>query len=120
MVVGGGNTAIDAVRELAGIGISNVTMVYRGDEEKMSGYAHEWVEAKKENVKASWRSQPVSYQADGGKLTGLVCRQMDENKQEIEGSEFSIPADLVLLAFGQGKQGELAAAFPGMEIEWGR
>ena len=88
MVVGGGNTAIDAVRELAGIGISNVTMVYRGDEAKMSGYAHEWVEAKKENVKASWRSQPVSYQADGGKLTGLVCRQMDENKQEIEGSEF--------------------------------
>ena len=120
LVVGGGNTAIDAVRELAGIGISNVTMVYRGDEAKMSGYAHEWVEAKKENVKASWRSQPVSYQADGGKLTGLVCRQMDENKQEIEGSEFSIPADLVLLAIGQGKQGELAAAFPGMEIEWGK
>ena len=120
LVVGGGNTAIDAVRELAGIGISNVTMVYRGDEGKMSGYAHEWVEAKKENVKASWRSQPVSYQVDGGKLTGLVCRQMDENKQEIEGSEFSIPADLVLLAIGQGKQGELAAAFPGMEIEWGK
>ena len=45
---------------------------------------------------------------------------MDENKQEIEGSEFSIPADLVLLAIGQGKQGELAAAFPGMEIEWGK
>ena len=51
LVVGGGNTAIDAVRELAGIGISNVTMVYRGDEAKMSGYAHEWVEAKRKMSK---------------------------------------------------------------------
>ena len=86
----------------------------------MSGYAHEWVEAKKENVKASWRSQPVSYQADGGKLTGLVCRQMDENKQEIEGSEFSIPADLVLLAIGQGKQGELTPRSPVWKSNGGR
>lgn len=120
IVVGGGNTAIDAVRELAGIGIPNVTMVYRGDEDKMSGYQHEWIEAKKENVKASWRSQPVAYEATDGQLTGLTCRQMDDNKQEIEGSEFSLPADLVLLAIGQGKQGELAAAFPGLEVEWGK
>lgn len=45
---------------------------------------------------------------------------MDDAKQEIEGSEFSIPADLVLLAIGQGKQGDLAASLPGLEIEWGK
>lgn len=120
VVIGGGNTAIDAVRELVGIGIPTVTMVYRGDEDKMSGYGHEWMEAKKENVQASWRSQPVAYQAENGQLTAITCRRMDENKQEIEGSEFSISADLALLAIGQGKQGDLAASFPGLEIEWGK
>ena len=119
IVVGGGNTAIDAVRELAGIGIPNVTMVYRGDEDKMSGYAHEWVEAKKENVHASWRSQPTAYLAENGALTGLVCRKMNERKEEIVGSEFTLPAELILLAIGQGKQASLAESLPGLEIQWG-
>ena len=120
VVVGGGNTAIDAVRELLGLGIPSVTMVYRGDEDKMSGYIHEWVEAKKENAKASWRTQPIGFLAENGKVSGLTCLQMDENKKEMEGSEFNIPADLVLLAIGQGKQGDLAASLSGLEIEWGK
>ena len=45
---------------------------------------------------------------------------MDENKQIIDGSDFEIAADLVLLAIGQGKQGELMAGLPGVEIEWGK
>ncbi|MEC8278259.1 MAG: FAD-dependent oxidoreductase, partial [Myxococcota bacterium] len=83
IVVGGGNTAIDSVRELAGLGISSVTMVYRGDEHKMSGYSHEWIEAKKENVHGQWRSQPVAYLAENGQVTGLRCIQMDANKAPI-------------------------------------
>ena len=120
VVVGGGNTAIDAVRELLGIGIPNVTMVYRGDEHKMSGYIHEWVEAKKENAQASWRSQPVGFSAHEGQVTGLSCLRMDEKKQPIEDSHFDIKADLVLLAIGQGKQGELVSSLPGISVEWGK
>lgn len=120
VVVGGGNTAIDAVRELGGIGISNVTMIYRGTEEKMSGYIHEWNEAKKENINASWRSQPVAFVANDGQITSVRCRKMDEDKKEIPKSEFDIPADLVLLAIGQGKQGDLVSSLPGLEIEWGK
>ena len=120
VVVGGGNTAIDAVRELLGIGIPNVTMVYRGDEHKMSGYIHEWVEAKKENAHASWRSQPVGFSAHEGQVTGLSCLRMDEKKQPIEDSHFDIKADLVLLAIGQGKQGELVSSLPGISVEWGK
>ena len=120
IVVGGGNTAIDAVRELVGIGIDHVTMVYRGDEQKMSGYHHEWLEAKKENVKASWRSQPKAYVAQDGVVKGMTCVKMDENKAEIAGSEFGISADLILLAIGQEKQGSLLTGLPGIEIEWGK
>ncbi len=120
VVVGGGNTAVDAVRELVGVGIPNVTMVYRGDESKMSGYAHEWAEAKKENVLASWKSQPVGFVANEGQVSGLHCKQMDDKKQIIDGSDFEIPAELVLLAIGQGKQGELMDGLPGIEIKWGK
>lgn len=120
VVIGGGNTAVDAVRELAGLGIPNVYMVYRGDEEKMSGYAHEWVEAKKENVLGYWRSQPVAFIAEKGRVIGVTCLEMDQNKKPIPGSEFAIGADLVLLAIGQGKQGALASSLSGLEIEWGK
>ena len=86
----------------------------------MSGYAHEWVEAKKENVKASWRSQPVAFVAKDGNVSAITCRRMDESKKEIEGSEFDVSADLVLLAIGQGKQGDLVSSLPGIEVEWGK
>lgn len=120
IVVGGGNTAVDAVRELAGIGIPNVTMVYRGDELKMSGYQHEWLEGKKSSVRGSWRSQPVGYLSNNGKVSGLTCVQMDESKSPIQGSEFNLPAQLILLAIGQGKQGELVNELPGIQINNGK
>jgi dihydropyrimidine dehydrogenase (NAD+) subunit PreT len=120
IVVGGGNTAIDAVRELVGLGASNVTMVYRGDESKMSGYAHEWMEAKKEGVFGQWRSQPVSFLVDNGRVCGIQCLEMDEHKKEIAGSEFSVSGNLVLLAIGQDKQHDLVQNLAGLEIEWGK
>ncbi|MGC6507633.1 MAG: NAD(P)-dependent oxidoreductase [Myxococcota bacterium] len=120
IVVGGGNTAIDSVRELAGLGISSVTMVYRGDEHKMSGYSHEWIEAKKENVHGQWRSQPVAYLAENGKVTGLRCIQMDANKAPIAGSEFTIAADIILLAIGQDKQHDLVNSLSGIVINGGK
>lgn len=118
VVIGGGNTAIDAVRELVGLGVPSVTMVYRGDEAGMSGYAHEWAEAKREGAHAAWRSQPVAYLGDG-KLEGIACAALDGSKKPIEGEERIVPADLALLAIGQGKLGDMLAGLDGISIEWG-
>jgi glutamate synthase (NADPH/NADH) small chain len=49
-VIGGGNTALDAARELAQLGVPDVKLVYRRGEARMSGYRHEWDEAKREGV----------------------------------------------------------------------
>jgi glutamate synthase (NADPH/NADH) small chain len=49
-VIGGGNTALDAARELVQLGVPDVKLVYRRGEAEMSGYRHEWDEAKKEGV----------------------------------------------------------------------
>ena len=113
-------TQPSAVRELVGIGISSVTMVYRGNEEKMSGYAHEWVGKLKRKCQSILAfPQPVAFVAkEDGNVSAITCRRMDESKKEIEGSEFDVPADLVLLAIGQGKQGDLVSSLPGLEVEW--
>ena len=55
VVVGGGNTALDAVREARGLGIERVTMLYRGVEEAMSGYDHEWKAGETEGCRAEWQ-----------------------------------------------------------------
>lgn len=119
VVVGGGNTAIDAVRELRGLGVSHVTMLYRGTEAKMSGYAHEWSAAKNEGVHARWQVQPVAFEGEG-RVQGIRCVRLDDAKQPIAGSEHTVPADLVLLAIGQGKLQALLAGLPGVAFEHGR
>lgn len=119
VVIGGGNTAIDAVRELVGLGVPDVTMVYRGDEAKMSGYAHEWAAAKQQNVHAAWRVQPVAFVGEG-KVSAVRCAELDADKRPIAGRERDIPADLVLLAIGQAKLAELVSELPGIKVDRGR
>jgi glutamate synthase (NADPH/NADH) small chain len=118
VVVGGGNTAIDAVRELRGLGVPHVTMLYRGTEAKMSGYAHEWSAAKNEGVHALWQTQPVAFEGDG-RVQAIRCVRLDDAKQPIAGSEHTVPADLVLLAIGQGKLAALLSGLPGVALEHG-
>ena len=119
VVIGGGNTALDAVRELKGLGVENVTLAYRGDEDKMSGYQHEWAKRKRAGS-ASWRSQPIGFTEDGVNVSGVLCQRMDENKKPIDGDTFEIPADLVLLAIGQGKLGDLMSDLPDVKVDWGK
>jgi len=119
LVIGGGNTAVDAVRELLGLGVTNVKMVYRGGQRGMSGYAHEWSAAKDEGSRVVWNAQPVSFEGDGH-VTGLRCLRTDENKRAIAGTEHTIAADLILVAVGQAKLGDLVDGLEGVETQWGR
>ena len=66
-----------------------------------------------------WQAQPVAYQGEGH-VTAVTCVRMDDAKQPIAGSEHDIAADLVLLAVGQAKLGDLVAGLDGVETQWGR
>lgn len=124
LVIGGGNTAIDVVRELLGLraakvgALETVTMVYRGSEAGMSGYIHEWDHAKEEGASVSWQSQPIAFEGTG-KIQSLKCVKLDANKKPIAGSEFSIPADIALLAVGQAKLGDLVKGLDGIKVDKG-
>jgi len=119
VVVGGGNTALDAVRELLGLGARTVTLVYRGTEAAMSGYHHEWEAAKVEGARALWQAQPVQFLGKD-RVEGVRCVRVDDDKRPIAGTELDIEADLVVVAIGQAKLGELVSALPGVQVDKGR
>lgn len=124
VVLGGGNTAIDVVREACGLGVRAVTMVYRRDEASMSGYEHEWDYAKKEGARAEWFAQPVGYVGEHGHVTGVKCVRTraagGRHLQVVPDSEFVIPADRVVLAVGQSKLESLLSSVSGLTFAHGR
>jgi glutamate synthase (NADPH/NADH) small chain len=119
LVIGGGNTAIDGVRELLGLGVPNVTLVYRGSEAQMPGYRHEWLAARESGVASAFHAVPVAFEGNG-KVERARLVRTDAKKQPIAGSEFSVEADLVLLAIGQSTLGQQLSGLPGIVIEKGR
>ncbi len=102
VVIGGGNTALDCVREARGLGIERVTMIYRGIEPAMSGYIHEWKAGETEGCRAEWQALPLAFEGNG-KVERVQCVKLDAQKKPIAGTEFTIAADLVLVAIGQSK-----------------
>jgi glutamate synthase (NADPH/NADH) small chain len=119
VVVGGGNTALDAVREALTLGVPEVTLLYRGDEARMSGYAHEWEAARLQGARATWQAQPIAFEGDG-RLRRLVCQRLDAQRRPVPGLEFTVEADLVLVAIGQARLVDQLAALPGLRVEQGR
>lgn len=120
VVVGGGNTALDAVREARGLGVADVVMLYRGDEVAMSGYHHEWAAAKVEGARAEWRAVALGFEAGpDGRVAAVRCQRLDERRRPIEGATFALPAELVLVAIGQSKLGAMVESL-GIEVDNGR
>lgn len=107
VVVGGGNTAMDCMRELLTMGVET-TLVYRRTEAEMSGYAHEWAAAKQLGAKALWKSLPLRFEGQGS-VSAVVCT-----------GDVSVKAELVLIAIGQAKLAELVRGLDGVKVDNGR
>lgn len=119
VVIGGGNTALDAVREGIGLGFEHTTMLYRGTEAHMSGYIHEWRAAQHEGARAEWLALPIGFEGNG-KVERVKAIRLDENKKPIAGTEFTLEADLVLVAIGQSKLVELLHGLEGLKLDSGK
>ena len=106
VVIGGGNTAIDAARELARLGVPDVAMLYRRTAADMSGYRHEMEHARSEGVRLVERAVPAAFVREAGQLAVV---------QLVDGREFA--CELALLAIGQGSLASLARSFPGVKTD---
>ena len=116
VVIGAGNTAIDAATCSVRLGAEQVQIVYRRTSKEMTAYDFEYDFAKQDGVEFRWLTLPKRIIGDeNGKVIGMECVKMKltgiENGKgsltEIPHSEFVIETDAVIRAIGQSKQYEL-------------
>ena len=111
LVVGGGNSALDAARAALRCGAAEVTIVYRRRRAEMPADHREIEDAEREGVKLMFLAAPTSFHpGPGGRVAGLECVKMKLGRPDasgrpapvpIPGSQFVIPCDAVVATIGQ-------------------
>jgi glutamate synthase (NADPH/NADH) small chain len=101
VVLGAGNTAIDAVTQAKRLGAERVIMVYRRRETDIPAYHYEYELAKKDGIEFVWQAAPIGILSDDAneQVVGLRCEKSDGSLQV-----FEIPCDMVIKAVGQQKR----------------
>jgi NADPH-dependent glutamate synthase beta subunit-like oxidoreductase len=109
VVVGGGDTAVDAARVTARLG-AKTTILYRRTIQEMPAIKEEVEEAEREGVEIKFLAAPTAVVTDNGRATGLTCLRMELGEPDksgrrrpvpIPGSEFFIGASTVIAAISQ-------------------
>ena len=110
IVVGGGNTAIDCVRVALREGCEDSILVYRRTRKEMPAEPYEVDDAEEENVQFEFLRNPTKLITENNKVVGVEVIKMElgepdesgrRRPQEVPGSEYVIPCDLVIPAIGQ-------------------
>lgn len=110
VIIGGGNSAVDAAVTARKLGAGDVTILYRRSEEEMPAWNEEKSFALDQGVKIRTLTGPLNFIGAGGRLTGVNCIQMslgdvDESGRKrpipIQGSEFVVSCDTAIAAVSQ-------------------
>ncbi len=110
-VIGGGNAAVDAARVVRRLGVGEVTVVYRRSRDEMPAHPAEVAELEHEGVKIQFLAAPVKVLSENNAVTGIECIRMEMGATDssgrrrpvpVEGSEFTMDVDNVIMAIGQG------------------
>lgn len=129
-VLGGGNTAMDSVRTALRLGAENAHIVYRRSEQEMPARIEEIHHAKEEGVQFHLLTTPIRYMGDeNGKVKQMECLNMQLGEPDasgrrrpvpIEGSNFIMDVDLVVVAIGNSSNPLVQQTTPGLEVnKWG-
>ncbi len=121
-VIGGGNTAIDAVTQAKRLGAREAVLLYRRSQAEMGAYRFEQDLAKADGARFMFNVAPVEVVADGnGHAAGLKLVRTAVKNDRIEilpGTEFVEPFDMILKAIGEEKQVTvLKKLFPTLELD---
>ena len=130
VVVGGGNTAMDAVRTTKRLGANPATLVYRRSRQEMPARTEEVKHAEEEGVVLKLLNTPIEVLGDeDGWVRGVRCQRMELGEPDdsgrrrpvpIEGSEFEMPCQVFIVAIGTRANPLLTQTTPGLEVnKWG-
>ena len=124
-VIGGGNVAMDAARCALRLGAEKVYIVYRRGEEELPARAEEIHHAKEEGIEFRLLTNPIAINADEkGRVKSITCIKMELGESdasgrrrpiEVEGSEFDIELDTVIMALGTSPNPLIRTTTPGLE-----
>lgn len=123
-VIGGGNTAMDAVRTALRLGARDATIYYRRTEDEMPARREEIRHAREEGVHFEFLQNPVAFVGEDGWLTGMRVQRMRLGEPDDEGrrrpepvadSEVEVPVDVVVIAVGNAPNPTLRTT-PGLEM----
>lgn len=129
-VVGGGNVAMDSARTAVRLGAENVYLVYRRSEKEMPARVEEVHHAKEEGVEFHILQNPKRILGDdNGSVRAIECLKYELGEPDdsgrrrpvaIQGSEFDIQVDTVIIAIGNGANPLIGRTTPGLELnKWG-
>ena len=129
-VIGGGNVAMDAARCAKRLGAGEVYIIYRRSEEEMPARREEVHHAKEEGIEFRLLEAPVEIIGDEkGNVTALKNVRMELGQPDasgrrrpvvIEGSEYTLPMDAVIIAIGQSPNPMIKNTTPDLKTQpWG-
>ena len=130
VVVGGGNTAMDAVRTARRMGADPATLVYRRSKKEMPARVEEIKHAEEEGVLFDFLVNPIEVLGtEDGWVRGVRCQRMELGEPDdsgrrrpvpIQGSEFVIPCDIFVEAIGTRANPLLTQTTPELKLnKWG-
>ena len=129
-VIGGGNTALDAIRSARRLGAGKAYVLYRRSETEMPARAEEVKHAKQEGIDFQVLTNPVEFLDDGrGWLRAARCVRMELGEADasgrrrpiaVEGSEFEIPLSVAIIATGTSANPLIRSTTPRLKTnKWG-
>lgn len=124
-VIGGGNTALDAIRSALRLGARKAFILYRRSEAEMPARAEEVKHARQEGVEFHFLTGPVEFlPGSPGWLGGVRCLRMElgepdasgrRRPQPIAGSEFDVPLSVAVIAVGTSANPVIQSTTPGLK-----
>ena len=124
-IVGGGNVAMDAARCAKRLGAENVYVVYRRGEAEMPARLEEQHHAKEEGIIFMTLTNPTEILGDeNGRVKGMTCIKMELGEPDasgrrrpiaVEGSEFVLDVDTVIMSLGTSPNPLIRSTTPGLE-----
>ena len=125
-VIGGGNTAMDAVRTAKRLGAEHAMIIYRRSDEEMPARIEEVHHAKQEGIEFMTLHNPIEYHGDeNGRVCEAVLQVMELGEPDesgrrspvpVEGKTVTIPVDLVIVAVGVSPNPLIPSSVEGLEI----
>ncbi len=124
-VVGGGNVAMDAARSAMRLGAEHVYIIYRRSEAELPARAEEVHHAKEEGIEFMLLNNPVKIHGDeNGSVKSIECIKMELGEPDasgrrrpmpIEGSNYEIPVDTVIMSIGTSPNPLIRTTTEGLE-----